>query len=100
MTTSRTVKISVSLPADVVAAVDRRAKTQPGSSRSSVVADLLRRGVRSDEEASLRESIRAYYASMSDEERLEEAAIGRALSLSARRLDIDGGAGARTVSIP
>jgi len=89
MTSANRVKISISLPADLVADVDRRAKTLPSGGRSGVIEAWLRRGARAQAESELREAVVAYYAARSEEERTEEDALSRSLSAAARRLRID-----------
>jgi metal-responsive CopG/Arc/MetJ family transcriptional regulator len=90
MTESRKLKISVSLPADLVAAVDRRARSIPGDTRSGVVERWLRRGVREQAEADLRDEVIRYYTSRSEKESEQDQELSRALSRAARRIDIDG----------
>ena len=89
MTESRRLKVSVSLPADLVAAVDRRARALPAATRSGVMEKWLRRGARLQAEADLRDEVLGYYASLSAEERSEEQALAHALSRSARRVAFD-----------
>jgi metal-responsive CopG/Arc/MetJ family transcriptional regulator len=89
MKESRKVKVSVSLPTDLVAAVDRQVRTRPKATRSGVMEKWLRRGATAQVESDLREEVISYYTSLDANERNEEDALGRALSRSARRLEID-----------
>jgi hypothetical protein len=89
MTTSHRVKISISLPADLIADVDRRAKTLQSGGRSRVIETWLRRGSRAQAEADLRGAVVAYYAGRTVQEAAEDEALSRALSAASRRLVID-----------
>ena len=89
MTKSRRVKVSLSLPEDLVASVDRRARSEPDGTRSAVVEALLRSGERALAEADLRSEVIAYYASLDSDERRENEAIARASSRAAHRLDVN-----------
>jgi hypothetical protein len=79
----------VSLPTDLIAAVDRRARTLPNATRSGVMEKWLRRGARLQAEADLQDEVLDYYASLSAEEQSEDQALAHALSRSARRLEFD-----------
>ncbi len=89
MTAAHRVKISISLPADLVADVDRRAKALPSGGRSGVIETWLRRGARAQAESELREAVVAYYGARSEEEAWADERLSRSLSSSARKLDID-----------
>ena len=89
MTAAPRVKISISLPADLVADVDRRAKALPSGGRSGVIESWLRRGARAQAAADLEQAVVAYYSALSEEELADDAALSRALSAAARRLDVD-----------
>ena len=95
MTVARRVKISVSLPADLVADVDRRARALPSGGRSGVIETWLRRGARVQAESELREAVVAYYSARSEDEVADDDELSRSLSVAARRLDVDGRARAR-----
>ena len=88
MTAAR-VKISVSLPKDLVATVDREARASPAETRSSVIEQWLRQGASRQAEAQLRDEVIAYYRGLDAEARAEDSAIGRGASRAARRLVID-----------
>ena len=79
----------VSLPAELVAQIDDRARQLSLGSRSAMMELWLRRGARAAVEAELREQVVAYYESLDAAERAEEQALSHALSRSARRLVID-----------
>jgi metal-responsive CopG/Arc/MetJ family transcriptional regulator len=83
-------KISVSLPRDLVAAVDDQARQAgPPANRSAVIEAWLRQGARRHEEQRLEDEVVAYYRSLDSEARAEDRAIGKATSRAARRLTID-----------
>lgn len=90
MTAARRVKISVSLPATLVAQVDRRALAFPSGGRSGVIEAWLQRGARAQAESDLRDAVVAYYAALSEGEASEGDGLSRSLSIAARRLDVDG----------
>jgi hypothetical protein len=83
------VKVSVSLPAELVARVDREVRVRPGSSRSAVVEDWLKRGARLKTESDLREAVVAYYRELGTVELAEGEALARGLSRAARNLRVD-----------
>lgn len=82
------VKISVSLPRELVARVDRAARAG-ARSRSRVLEEWLRRASRQGVERDLEEATAAYYESLTPEESREDEALAHALSSAARRLRID-----------
>jgi len=88
MTKSSRLKVSLSLPADLVATLDRRARDTPGATRSAVAEEYLRRGARVKAESDLREEVTAYYNSLTAEERLENENMARGSSRAARQLEI------------
>jgi metal-responsive CopG/Arc/MetJ family transcriptional regulator len=90
MSTVRKVKISVSLGADVLGAVDRLAARE-GATRSAVVERWLREASRRERVARLEEETAAYYDSLTVAEREDDAAWAAASSRAARRLRIDDG---------
>ena len=82
------VKISVSLPRDLVARIDRAARAE-ARSRSRVLEGWLRASARERAARDLEAATIAYYESLTPEDRREEDAIGSASSTAARQLRID-----------
>jgi metal-responsive CopG/Arc/MetJ family transcriptional regulator len=82
------VKISVSLPRDLVARIDHAARSE-ARSRSRVLEGWLRASARETAARELEGATIAYYESLMPEDRREEDAIGSASSRAARRLPID-----------
>jgi metal-responsive CopG/Arc/MetJ family transcriptional regulator len=82
-------KLSITLVPELVRAVDRAAKRNPGLSRSSVIEEWLRRAAHMDLEERLRAETVAYYDGLSTEQRRKDAAIARASARAARRLELD-----------
>lgn len=82
------VKISVSLPSDLVARIDRTARAE-ARSRSRVLEAWLWTAAREGAARELEAATIAYYTSLTPEERREEAALSSALSAAARRLRLD-----------
>jgi len=81
---SKRVRITVSLPADLVRRVDqKRRRRQP---RSRVVEELVELGERRQRELDLEREVRAYYAVPPTR---EEREFTRALGRIARKLVID-----------
>lgn len=100
MADGRKSKISISLAADVLAAIDREAKVR-SQPRSAVIESWLRSAARRNAEAMLASEVIAYYDSLTAEERHEDERVARALSHAAKRIDYDGGlpsAGKRAVT--
>jgi metal-responsive CopG/Arc/MetJ family transcriptional regulator len=87
MSTPR-VKISVSLPRDLVARIDRAARAE-ARSRSRVLEGWLRASARESAARELETATIAYYESLTPEDRREEDAIASASSTAARRLRLD-----------
>lgn len=83
------VKISVSLPRDLVARIDRAAGAE-ARSRSRVLEAWLRTAERERAARELEAATIAYYDSLTREERREEASMASALSAAAQRLRVDG----------
>ena len=81
------VKISVSLPRDLVARIDQAAREQTRS-RSRVLEDWLRSGNRRGVERELELATAAYYDSLTPAEDGEDRAVAGALSRAARRLRV------------
>ena len=82
------VKISVSLPRDLVARIDRAARAE-ARSRSRVLERWLRASATETTARELEAATIAYYESLMPEERREDDAIASASSRAARRLNID-----------
>jgi metal-responsive CopG/Arc/MetJ family transcriptional regulator len=89
MTSGSRLKVSLSLPADLIARVDQEVKARSDSSRSAVVEEWLRKGAHLKAESDLRASVVAYYQSLDSTERREEEALSRALSQRAHSLRVD-----------
>lgn len=88
MDTART-KLSITLAPDVVEAIDRAVERRVAGSRSAVIEKWLRRMSRLNAEAQLRDETIAYYESLSAGDVAEDAALSKAGSRAARRLDLD-----------
>lgn len=82
------VKISVSLPRDLVARIDRAARAE-SRSRSRILEGWLRAGARDTAAREVEEATIAYYQMMAPEERRDDEAIAAAASGAARRLRFD-----------
>ena len=78
-------KISVSLPRDLVARIDRTARAE-ARSRSRVLEGWLRASAREMAAQELEAATIAYYQSLTPQDRQEEEAIASASSVAARRL--------------
>jgi len=85
---SARVKISVSLPRDLVARIDSAARAE-ARSRSRVLERWLRSASRESAARELEAATVAYYESLDADDRREDAEIGAASSHAARRLHID-----------
>lgn len=85
---SARIKISVSLPGDLIARIDRAARAE-SRSRSRVLESWLRSAAREGAQHELEQATIAYYESLTPEERREDAALAAGLSESARRIDVD-----------
>jgi predicted transcriptional regulator len=86
--TSRKLKISVSIDAELVGAVDRLAARE-GSTRSAVMERWLFQASRRARLARLAEETAVYYEAMTSAERADDAAWSNAVQASTRRLKID-----------
>jgi metal-responsive CopG/Arc/MetJ family transcriptional regulator len=82
------VKISVSLPSDLVSKIDRVAR-RDARSRSRVLEAWLRAAARTEAERELEAATIAYYESLTAEERDEDTQLAMASSRATRRLVID-----------
>ena len=76
------VKITLTLPDELVAAVDRYVTARPGTTRSGAYADALRNWLQGQQEA----EITRYYETMSEDERAEHAAWASLATASAGRV--------------
>jgi metal-responsive CopG/Arc/MetJ family transcriptional regulator len=85
---ARKTKISISLDADVLDAVDRRA-TREKTTRSAVMEQWLRGAARQAELQRLEEETAAYYDSLTPAEKAEDAAIAEASSRAAQQVNFD-----------
>jgi metal-responsive CopG/Arc/MetJ family transcriptional regulator len=82
------IKISVSLPRDLVARIDRAARAE-ARSRSRVLEGWLQTTARDNAARELEQATIAYYQAMTSEDRVEDDAIAAASSRVARRLRVD-----------
>ena len=90
MTAARKMKVSVSIDADVVAAVDRRA-ARDGTTRSAVMESWLRGASRQAGMARLEEETAAYYDALTPAERVQDKGWATFAARGSRRLNIDRG---------
>ncbi len=88
MTAART-KLSITLAPDVVQEIDRAVERDVAASRSAVIEKWLRRVSRLNAEARLRDETIAYYESLSAADTQDDAALSKAGSTAARRLNLD-----------
>lgn len=82
------VKVSVTIPADLVARADSVAR-RTGETRSGVFEDWLRAGASRAAERSIEEATAAYYESLRGEARDEDEAIAHATTRAARQITYD-----------
>jgi MoxR-like ATPase len=88
MTTARKVKISVSLDAEVLDALDRAAANE-GATRSAVMERWLRQVSRRSSAARLEEETATYYDRLTAADRDDDAAWAASSARAARNLRID-----------
>jgi metal-responsive CopG/Arc/MetJ family transcriptional regulator len=88
MTEGRKTKISITLAADLLAAVDQDAELL-SETRSSVIDAWLRKAAYLRRKEDLEAATEAYYRTLSPAEREDSTAIGRGASRAARRLKFD-----------
>jgi metal-responsive CopG/Arc/MetJ family transcriptional regulator len=88
MTTGRKLKISISLDADVLDAVDRRAAKEK-TTRSAIMERWLRSASRQSEMHRLEEETAAYYDALTPNDKVDDAEWAAFASGSARKLTID-----------
>jgi metal-responsive CopG/Arc/MetJ family transcriptional regulator len=86
---SRRVKISVSLPVELVSRIDRAAHAE-SRSRSRVLEGWLQRAARERAHREIEEATIGYYEGLTLEEQRENAAMAAGLSKAARGVDFDG----------
>ena len=75
-------KVTLTVPAGLLDAVDRYVAAHPGATRSGVCATALREWLRAEQEA----QIEQYYGELSPDERREDAARADAAGRSAAGL--------------
>lgn len=92
---SRRVKISVSLPRDLVARIDRTARVE-ARSRSRVLEGWLNATARETAAREVEAATVEYYESLRATDRREDEAMAAASSAAARRLRIDEPSAARS----
>ena len=85
---SRRVKISVSLPRDLVVRIDRTARLE-ARSRSRVLESWLSAAARESAARELEAATVEYYESLTAADRREDQAMAAASSAAARRLRVD-----------
>jgi metal-responsive CopG/Arc/MetJ family transcriptional regulator len=88
MTTARKLKISISLDADLLDVVDRRAAKEK-TTRSAIMEQWLRSASRQADLQRLEEETAAYYDALTPREKAEDAEWANFSSRSARKLTID-----------
>ena len=87
MSTPR-IRITVTLPRDLVQRIERQASRQRAS-RSRIVEAWLRSGARSHGSSSLDAEIERYYVAASQQDRSEDDALAVASRRRAARLKVD-----------
>lgn len=92
MTPARKLKISISVDAELIDAVDRRAAAEK-TTRSAVMEQWLRNASRQADLQRLEEETAAYYDALTPRERADDAEWAAFASRSARKLLIDEPAG-------
>jgi metal-responsive CopG/Arc/MetJ family transcriptional regulator len=76
------VKVTLSLPKELLTVVDRYVAAHPGATRSGVCADALLEWLRGQQDAEIED----YYRTLSGPERAEDAAWAAMAGRSAERL--------------
>src|SRR5947209_20239232 len=87
----RRVRVTVTLPADIVRRIDGVCK-KVSISRSEILTQEIREAERARAQAALREEIREYYRTRTAKEKAEDEAMSRAasrLSIEAMKADPD-----------
>lgn len=72
MRTTTKAKVTISLDAELLSAVDERVKQGEARSRSAAVEDILRQWRKEELQRQLERDIEAYYLSMTEEEKEED----------------------------
>ena len=80
------VKVTTSLDADLVKAIDTFLKASKARSRSQLIEDVLYKWHREQIKREIESQVEEYYLSLSDEERKEERQWTKITALSAHRL--------------
>lgn len=83
------IKLSITLPADLVDRIDAAAAREARTNRSAVIERWLRRGAQARARDALHEETLAYYASRDAKTVTEDDRLGRALGVQAKRLRYD-----------
>jgi hypothetical protein len=83
--TSRKLKVSLTLSADLLALIDRDARLRKDT-RSGVVEQWLRRAASASVVQEVEAATAAYYQSVRGPERADDEALSRALSKAAKRV--------------
>jgi hypothetical protein len=86
--TAAKLKVSLTLSADLVALVDRDAE-RLHDTRSGVVEQWLRHAARAAVEKEIEAATATYYRSLRGDERAEDEALARALSVATQRISYD-----------
>lgn len=85
----RKIKLSITLPADLVDRIDAAAAQEARANRSAVIERWLRQGARARALDALHEQTLAYYASRDAKDVAEDERLGRALGQEAQRVQYD-----------
>lgn len=83
------IKLSITLPADLVDRIDAAAERVGSSNRSAIIEQWLRRGARARALDALHEETLTYYASRDSGTTAADDRLGRALGAQAQRLRYD-----------
>jgi len=86
MTFSRKVKVTASLDAELVKAIDEFVKRVKTRSRSQLIEDILHKWHKEQKKRELESQIEEYYLSLSDEEREEDRQWSEIALQSARHI--------------
>jgi metal-responsive CopG/Arc/MetJ family transcriptional regulator len=80
------VKVTTSLDADLVKAIDEFLKASKARSRSQLIEDVLRKWHREQKKREIESQVEEYYLSLSDKERKEDRQWTKTAAPSAHRL--------------
>jgi len=83
---SRKVKVTASLDAELVKAIDEFLKESKDRSRSQLIEDILRKWQKEQKRQELESQIEEYYLSLSNEEREEDRQWSKIAAKSAHHL--------------